>query len=464
MLDGDNVDYTVTYTKNGATITDISKVYAGVYTLKVSITSANYVLPENSEITVTVTARSMTVRIGDMQSTYSASDASTVSGFTASAVEGSVAEGDDINALFTLALAASGKLTVGQYAIYATMHTGDLASSYNVTFTGSWNMGEYRGTAGTYVVNPVSIQVISGITASDKVFDGTTKAELDLSNAQITGIITGDDVTISAVGTFTQSSVGEEIDVTITYNDLTGNDASNYTLDKTGSQFATTATITPAPMPPIDIDPDKPLEFDPDKTLDEIINGYNPDTMDMDIYYPETGDRIHITTDENGNKVATITNDNKPGNSTTIVKTPDNELVYTETSVTEGDTTTTTRTDSNGDVTTIVTKTDEDGKTTTTITYPDGSFETIITDKDGNKTVTVTNADGSIKTTVTDKATGTNYHHDGNGRQGQFNKDRNRNQTRRQLRNDHYGNDYRPRNGQCDRKGNLSRRFYGNHG
>ena len=50
MLDGDNVDYTVTYTKNGATITDISKVYAGVYTLKVSITSANYVLPENSEL------------------------------------------------------------------------------------------------------------------------------------------------------------------------------------------------------------------------------------------------------------------------------------------------------------------------------------------------------------------------------------------------------------------------------
>ena len=66
-------------------------------------------------------------------------------------------------------------------------------------------------------INPAPLTV-TGITAANKVYDGTTDAALDASGAALVGVIAGDDVTLDAAdatGTFASPDVGNGIAVTI---------------------------------------------------------------------------------------------------------------------------------------------------------------------------------------------------------------------------------------------------------
>jgi len=62
---------------------------------------------------------------------------------------------------------------------------------------------------------------LSGITASDKVYDGTTTATV---NATLGGLISGDSVSIAS--TFDNPNVG--VAKTVTLNSLAGTDGANY--------------------------------------------------------------------------------------------------------------------------------------------------------------------------------------------------------------------------------------------
>ena len=93
-------------------------------------------------------------------------------------------------------------------------------------------------------VNPKALTV-TGITANDKVYDGTTYATLILSNAVLVGVISGDAValnTAGATGAFTDPNVGTNKTVLVSGLTLSGADAANYNL----TQPALTANITPA--------------------------------------------------------------------------------------------------------------------------------------------------------------------------------------------------------------------------
>src|SRR5439155_509874 len=81
------------------------------------------------------------------------------------------------------------------------------------------------------------------ITASNKVYDRTTTATLDVSSAALSGVISGDTVTLntgSAAGTFSSAAVGTGKTVTVSGLTLGGADASNYSV----TQPTTTANIT----------------------------------------------------------------------------------------------------------------------------------------------------------------------------------------------------------------------------
>ena len=86
--------------------------------------------------------------------------------------------------------------------------------------------------------------VVTGITASSKVYDGTTTATLiygnvtynDETGAQVRGVTVS-----SATGTFADANVGT--DKTVTISGITLNN-SNYTVASTGSQISATASIT----------------------------------------------------------------------------------------------------------------------------------------------------------------------------------------------------------------------------
>src|SRR5205823_3395326 len=84
---------------------------------------------------------------------------------------------------------------------------------------------------------------VTGITASNKVYDRTTSATLSTGGAALSGVIAGDTVTLgagSASGTFSSAFVGSSKTVTVGGLTVGGADAGNYSL----TQPTPTADIT----------------------------------------------------------------------------------------------------------------------------------------------------------------------------------------------------------------------------
>ncbi len=82
---------------------------------------------------------------------------------------------------------------------------------------------------------------ISGMTAANKVYDGNTNATVSTLGLARTGLVTGDDVTVSALGAFADKNVanGKTVSLNSTYG---GADLNNYTIT---DQASTVADITP---------------------------------------------------------------------------------------------------------------------------------------------------------------------------------------------------------------------------
>jgi hypothetical protein len=86
---------------------------------------------------------------------------------------------------------------------------------------------------------------VTGITASNKAYDGNTAATLNTTGATLVGMMPGDAValnTVGATGAFTDPDVGTAKTVLVSGSTLSGMDAGNYTL----IQPTTTANITQA--------------------------------------------------------------------------------------------------------------------------------------------------------------------------------------------------------------------------
>ncbi len=131
-------------------------------------------------------------------------------------------------------------------------YAGDYTFTFTVTST-------YIDTGSTYstsddavvTVNPASLN-ITGITGVNKMYDGTTAAEVDSSGAALVVVIPGDDVDIDTSGataTFADKNVGSGKTVTVMGLSLTGADMGNYTL----IQPTITADITPRELTFTDI-------------------------------------------------------------------------------------------------------------------------------------------------------------------------------------------------------------------
>ena len=81
---------------------------------------------------------------------------------------------------------------------------------------------------------------ISGISAEDKVYDGTTSASIVLDTMTVSGTLDGDDFDIDVQGKFANKSVGTDKDVELIFS-LTGTDKDQYSVS---GQTTTTASIT----------------------------------------------------------------------------------------------------------------------------------------------------------------------------------------------------------------------------
>ena len=134
--------------------------------------------------------------------------------------------------------------------------TGAAAGNYYVTGVGSQTL--------TANITPAPLTINTGLTAANKVYDGTTAATITAATQTLSGVLTADagNVAVSSsgpyTGTFSQSNVGNGLAVTAsttattiaggTYNAMTGatlsgSAAGNYYV--TGTTSPITANITP---------------------------------------------------------------------------------------------------------------------------------------------------------------------------------------------------------------------------
>jgi hypothetical protein len=112
---------------------------------------------------------------------------------------------------------------------------------------------------------------VTGITADNKVYDGTTNATLNTAGATLNGVFGLDAVTLNitaAAGTFIDKEVGNNKTVTISGLTINGADSANYSL----TQPTTTANITAAPTP----NPNP----NPTPTPDEVDHGTRENDVD----------------------------------------------------------------------------------------------------------------------------------------------------------------------------------------
>ncbi|MBK4738106.1 YDG domain-containing protein [Noviherbaspirillum pedocola] len=192
--------------------------------------ASNYTVANPTNVTGSITPKALTVTgMTAQDKVYDGSTAATLSGGTLSGL----VNGE------TLSFS-------GQTGSFANRNAG---ANKAVTVTGV-TLGNGTGLASNYTIaNPTDVTgsitpkalTISGITAADKIYDGTTTATLGSAGLLMSGLLGSDQVGVSATGAFANSNAGNGKTVNIN-GVLTGADAANYAL--TG-QSTTTASITP---------------------------------------------------------------------------------------------------------------------------------------------------------------------------------------------------------------------------
>ncbi|WP_426086115.1 YDG domain-containing protein [Janthinobacterium sp. PSPC1-1] len=195
--------------------------------------ASNYTVSNATGVTGNITPKALTV-------TGASAVTRVYDGTTAATLAGGVLDGLVSGETLTLS---------GLSGAYATKNAG---SGKAVTVTGATLADNAGGLASNYTVsNPTSvtgnvtkasISSVSGLSASDKTYDGSTAAVIG-GKAVITGMVVGDDLALSsASGAFSDQNAGTGKTVNISGITLTGNDLANYNL--TNASATATASIT----------------------------------------------------------------------------------------------------------------------------------------------------------------------------------------------------------------------------
>jgi outer membrane protein OmpA-like peptidoglycan-associated protein len=140
-------------------------------------------------------------------------------------------------------------VTAGGAGSFSSYHVGSgLGYSINdIALSGS-DAGNYYLSGTTLsgnngLITPATL-TISGITASDKVYNANTATTVSTVGAVYGGLFSGDNVTVAATGVFGDQNVGTNKVVTLSSN-YTGSNVGDYAIT---DQASTTANITPAPL------------------------------------------------------------------------------------------------------------------------------------------------------------------------------------------------------------------------
>jgi hypothetical protein len=187
----------------------------------------NYTVNPTATSTADILVRTLTVTAVGVNKVYDGTTTATVT------LMDDRIDGDDLTVSYTTASFAD-----------KDVQNGKLVSVSGIAVSGT-DAGNYTANTEASTVADITGATLTvvGITAQNKVYDGTTVATLNLDAAEVVGVVDGDDVTVVvsvAVGAFADAEVGTGKLVTVSGFTLIGADAGKYTL----TQPTTTADIT----------------------------------------------------------------------------------------------------------------------------------------------------------------------------------------------------------------------------
>jgi filamentous hemagglutinin family protein len=201
--------------------------------------AGNYILTQPMDLTASITPATLTVNgLSANDRVYDGTTTATLT--TAGAALNGVVLGD------------SATLDAASYsALFGDKNVGAVKA---VSVTG---LGLSGADAGNYIltqpmdltasITPATLTV-NGLSANDRVYDGTTTATLTTTGAALNGVVLGDSATLDAASysaLFGDKNVGAVKEVSVTGLGLSGTDAGNYILTQ---PTGLTASITPRPL------------------------------------------------------------------------------------------------------------------------------------------------------------------------------------------------------------------------
>jgi hypothetical protein len=237
--------------------------------LSFAVSNGDTLTGKDFALTPSISATTTTVATSGTPSTYGTSVTFTATVTRSSGINtpgGIVAIKDGSTTICTTGnLSGSGgtataSCPVSTLSVTGSPHSITAVYGGNINFTGS------TSNSISQTVNPKALSV-TGITANNKPYDGTTTATLSTSSAALQGVISGDTVSLdisSYIATFASKNVANSIAVNVTGLGLTGPQAGNYTL----TQPTTAANITAVALTAsIVANPTKPYDGNTNATL-----------------------------------------------------------------------------------------------------------------------------------------------------------------------------------------------------
>src|SRR5208337_1134810 len=186
--------------------------------------ATNYTLTQPT-LAANITSKGVTVGSG-ISANNKVYDGTTVATITSNnVVLTGVVSGDTVNVAtngYTASFASAGVGTAIPVTVGGLTLTGGSATNYTLT----------QPVLSANITSK-GVTVGSGLTANNKVYDGTTVATITSNNVVLTGVVSGDTVNVATNGytaSFASAGVGTAIPVTVGGLTLTGGSATNYTL------------------------------------------------------------------------------------------------------------------------------------------------------------------------------------------------------------------------------------------
>ena len=306
MVSGDNVTITATgafadKNANTSILITLNSTYGGA-------DASNYNISSQANTTANITAKAVTLTAPQVTRAYDgtanytalAADLSALSsqlGIAGDSVTGITLVYNDKNVGTNKTVTATG----------ATLSDGNNGLNYNLSYANS----------SVSAITPKAI-TLTGITADNKVYDGTTTATVNTSGVTnatwvTAGMILGDTLTVSATGTFADKNAGTNKVVTLN-STYSGADAGNYNIT---SQVNTTADITPKSLTVTGLSAPNSKVYDGTTTATLLTTGQlqsasSPGAGNSTDGKPYTGDTVNLagtpTGTYNSKDVATAAN------------------------------------------------------------------------------------------------------------------------------------------------------------